>query len=87
MEVWWQTPGTNKLKVFFEYNTNLGRCIVGFNLVGAVTIRNSWKDKGISDDLLKSFWRRLWALDTSEKIKVWFGVKAWEWEQLAMSLT
>ena len=34
-------------------------------------IRNSWKDKGISDDLMKSFWRRLWALDMPEKIKVW----------------
>ena len=33
--------------------------------------RNSWRDKGISYDWLKSFWRRLWALDMPKKIKVW----------------
>ena len=71
MEVWWQTPGTNKLKMFFQYNTKLGRCSLGSNPVGVVTIRNGWKNKGVSDDLLKSFWRRLYVLDTLEKIKVW----------------
>ena len=55
LEVWWQTMGTNKLKTFFEYNTKLRRCTLGSKLVGVVMIRNSWKDKGISDDLLKSF--------------------------------
>ena len=31
-----------------------------------------WLTPGrISGDLLKSFWRRLWALDMPEKIKVW----------------
>ena len=39
--------------------------------MSVVRIRNSKKDKGISDDLLKLFWRRLWALDTPKKIKVW----------------
>ena len=39
--------------------------------MGVATIRNSWKDKGILDDLLESFWRRLSTLDTLEKIKVW----------------
>ena len=42
-------------------------------------IRNSWKDKGISDDLLKSFWRRLWALETPETIKVGCGFLATRW--------
>ena len=48
----------------FEYNT-------GSKMVGAVMIHNSWKDKGISNDNLQSFWTRLWALDTLEKIKAW----------------
>ena len=51
--------------------TKLGRRIIGSKSVGAIKIHNSWKDKGISGDLLKSFWRRLWVLDTLEKIKVW----------------
>ena len=25
LEVWWQTPRTNNLKKFFEYDTKLGR--------------------------------------------------------------
>ena len=45
--------------------------ISGSRSVGDVMIHNSSKDKGILDDLLKSFWRRLWALDMLEKIKVW----------------
>ena len=40
--------------------------------MGVALTRNSWKDKGISDDLLKSFWRRLWAFDMPEKIKLWW---------------
>ena len=40
--------------------------------MGAAQNRNSGGDKGISDDLLKLFWKRLWALDMPEKIKVWF---------------
>ena len=39
--------------------------------MGVVHTGNSWKDKGISHDFPKSFWRRLWVLDTLEKIKVW----------------
>ena len=50
LEVWWQTPRTNNLKKFFEYNTKLGRRIIGSKMVGDVMIRNRWKDKGISDD-------------------------------------
>ena len=72
LEVWWQTPGTKNLKRFFEYNTKLGRRIIGSKTVGAGMIRNRWKDKGISDDDLKAFWRRLWALDMPEKIKAWW---------------
>ena len=49
----------------------LRRPIIDSNAVGAITIRNSWKDKGISGDDLKSFWRRKWALDMLEKIKAW----------------
>ena len=56
--------GNKQTKTFFEYNTKLGRCIIGSKSVGRVVkIHNSWKDKGISDDVMKSFWRRLWALD------------------------
>ena len=55
-----------QLEKFFEYNTKLGRHIIGSKMVGVVMIRNSWKDKGISDDDLRSFWRRLWALDMPE---------------------
>ena len=40
--------------------------------MGVAQTCNCWRDKGISDDLLKSFWRRLWASDMPEKIKVWF---------------
>ena len=40
--------------------------------MGAAQTHNSWRDKGISDDFLKPFWWRLWALDMLEKIKVWF---------------
>ena len=39
--------------------------------MGVVKIHNSWKDKGISNDLLNLFWMRVWALDRPEKIKVW----------------
>ena len=39
--------------------------------MGVAQTRNSWRDKGISGDLLKSFWRRLWAFDMPEKIKLW----------------
>ena len=55
LEVWWQKPGTNKLEGFFEYNTKLGRQIIGSKSVGVAQTRNSWRYSGISDDLLKSF--------------------------------
>ena len=42
--------------------------------MGVAQTNNSWKDKDISYDLLKSFWRRLWALDMLEKIKIWFWI-------------
>ena len=29
------------------------------------------RNKGITDDFLKLFWRRPWVLDMPEKIKVW----------------
>ena len=63
--------GTNKLERFFEYNTKLGRQIIGSKSIGATQTRNSKRDKGIYVDLLKSFWRRLWAFDIPEKIKLW----------------
>ena len=56
----------------FYYSTKLGRQIIGSKSVGADQTCNCWRDKGISYDLLKSFWRRLWASDMPEKIKVWF---------------
>ena len=71
LEVCWQKPGTTKLEKFFEYSTKLGRQIIGSKSMGATQTRNSWRDKGISDDLLKSFWRGLWAFDMPEKIKLW----------------
>ena len=45
LEVWWQTPRKNSLKKFFEYNTKLGRHIIGSKMVGAVMIRNSGRIK------------------------------------------
>ena len=45
--------------------------MIGSKLVGIVKTRNSWKDKGLLHDFLKSFWRKLWVLDTPKKIKVW----------------
>ena len=38
-----------------------------------VQARNSYRDKGILDDFLKSFWKALWASDMLEKNKglVW----------------
>ena len=59
------------MKTFFEYNTKVGKRIIGSKVVGVVMIRNSWKDKGISNDDLRSFWRRLWALDTPKILKPW----------------
>ena len=55
LEVWCQTPGINNLKKSFTYNTKLRRPIIDSNAVGAIMIYNSWKDKGISNDDLKSF--------------------------------
>ena len=55
LEVWWQKLGTDKVEQFFEYTTKLGRQIIGSKSMGAALIRNTWRDKGISDDLLKSF--------------------------------
>ena len=54
-----------------EYSTKLGRRTIGSKSVGVVQTRNNLKDKGISNDFMKSFQRRLWALDMLEKIKVW----------------
>ena len=63
LEVWWQKPGMNKLEWFFEYSTKLRRQIIGSKSMGVAQARNNWRDKGISDDLLKSSWRRLWVFD------------------------
>ena len=52
-------PGIDKVEQIFKYTTKLGRQIIGSKSMGVALTRNSWKDKGISDDLLKSFWRRL----------------------------
>ena len=60
-----------KLERFFEYNTKLRRQIIGSKSMGTTQTRNSWRDKGIFDDLLKSFWRRLWAFNMPKKIKLW----------------
>ena len=54
-----------------EYSTKLGRRTIGSKSVGVVQTRNNLKDKGISNDFMKSFQRRLWALDMLEKIKAW----------------
>ena len=59
LEVCYQKLGMTKLENNFEYNINLGRQIIGSKSMGATQTRNSWRDKGIPDDLLKSFWRRL----------------------------
>ena len=56
--------GTNKLERFFEYNTKLGRQIIGSKSMGFAQTR-------LSDDLLKSFWRRIWVFNMLEKIKLW----------------
>ena len=58
LEIWWQKPGTTKLKRFFEYNTKLGGRIIGSKSAGDVRTCSSWKDKGISDDFLKIAYAR-----------------------------